>query len=393
MRVALIAGPDAGHAYPVLALGAELLRRGHAVRIGTGPDYRAEVERAGMEFFVLPLLAPQAEDVDIAHRLWNRAGQMAPPLAEMLRSWDCDVVVADTLTRAGGFAAELLGVPWVELIPHYLPDPDPALPPVGLGRLPSTRPWRRFDDASIRRRQEASLAQGRAHRDRIRASIGLTDPGGPVLRLVCNLPSLEHPRARWPGDVHLVGPLSWEPPLDPLPLPDGNEPLVVVTDSTASTAASLLAEPALKGLRNAGVRLVLTTTRDLTPWSEGCVVGKGPHGPLLDAAAVAVGPGGGGFLMKAMARGVPMVVIPLMGDQRESASRVVASGAGRRLPPHLLSPTTLRASVLRVLHDDRYAAAAAGLADEAADLGRPRAAALVEAVGAGDRPVGRGPQR
>lgn len=393
MRIALIAGPDAGHAYPVLALGAELLRRGHTVRVGTGPDYQAEVDRAGMEFFVLPFLAPQAEDVDIAHRLWNRAGQMAPPLAEMLRAWEPDLVVADTLTRAGGFAAELLGIAWVELIPHYLPDLDPALPPVGLGRLPSTRLWRRIDDASIRRRQETSLAQGRAHRDRVRASIGLTEPGGPVVRLVCNLPSLEHPRARWPGDVHLVGPLSWEPPLAPFDLPDGTEPLVVVTDSTASTAASFLAEPALKGLRNAGVRLALTTGKAVSPWSRGCVVGKGPHGPLLDAAAVAVGPGGGGFLMKAMARGVPMVVIPLMGDQRESASRVVAAGAGRRLAPQLLSPTTLRASVLRVLHDDRYARAAARLAAEAADLGPPRAAEIVEAVGAGRRPVGRGPQR
>jgi UDP:flavonoid glycosyltransferase YjiC (YdhE family) len=393
MRVALIAGPDAGHAYPIIALGAELLQRGHAVRVGTGPDYQGEVERAGMEFFVLPLLAPQAEDVDIAHRLWTRAGQMAPPLADMLRSWTPDLVVSDTLTAAGGFAAELLGLPWIEVIPHYLPDPDPALPPVGLGRLPSTRPWRRLDDASIRRRQQTSLAIGAAHRDRVRASIGLSGAGRAAARLVCNLPSLEHPRARWPGDVHLVGPLSWEPPLNPLPLPDGTEPLVVVTDSTASTAASFLAEPAVRGLRNAGVRLAVTTSQPVTPWSRACVVGKGPHGPLLDAAAVAVGPGGGGFLMKTMARGVPMVVIPLMGDQRESASRVTAAGAGRRLSPALLSPTTLRASVLRVLHDDRYARAAARLAAEAADLGPRRAAQIVEAIAAGETPVGRGPQR
>lgn len=393
MRVALIAGPDAGHAYPILALAVELRDRGHVVRVGTGPDYGPQVTAADLEFFVLPLLAPQAEDVDIAHRLWNRGGQMAPPLADRLRPWRPDLVVADTLTTAGGFAAELLGVPWVEVIPHYLTDPDPALPPVGLGRLPSRLPWRRLDDASIRRRQQISLEQGRAHRERVRASIGLTSAGGPAARLVCNLPSLEYPRARWPGDTHLVGPLSWEPPGDPLPLPEGDEPLVVVTDSTASTADSILAAPALRGLRNAGVRLVVTSSAPVVGWPDRCVVGRGPHGPLLDAAAVAVGPGGGGFLMKAMSRGVPMVVVPLMGDQRETAARVVAAGAGRRLSPRVLSPTTLRASVLAVLHDDRYRQAAARLAAEAAMLGPGRAADVLEAVAAGRRPVVRGPQR
>jgi UDP:flavonoid glycosyltransferase YjiC (YdhE family) len=47
---------------------------------------------------------------------------------------------------------------------------------------------------------------------------------------------------------------------------------------------------------------------------------------LLAEAALAVGPGGGGFVAKAAAAGVPMVVVPGHGDQREAAARLREAG-------------------------------------------------------------------
>jgi UDP:flavonoid glycosyltransferase YjiC (YdhE family) len=294
---------------------------------------------------------------------------------------------------SGAFAAELIGVPWIEEIPHYLPDPDPALPPVGLGRTPSRRPLRRWDDARIRRRQSISVASGAALRDAARARLGIPASSGRVARLVANLPGLEHPRSRWPGDTHLVGPLSWDPPGEPLPVPPGHEPLVVVTDSSANTVPRSLGELALRGLRHAGIRLVVTTREPLDAWPAGCVVGTGPHEPLFAQADVILTPGGGGGLGKAFRHGVPVVVAPLQGDQREAAARVVAAGAGRRLRDWQWSPRLLRAAVVAVLHDERYRAGAERLQAQARGLGADHAARIVLAIAAGQRPVARGPQR
>ncbi|MBW3620879.1 MAG: glycosyl transferase [Actinobacteria bacterium] len=395
LRVALIAGPDPGHAFNALGLGVVLAARGHDVTIGTGTQHQRAAEDAGLRFVELPLLAPTARDGDMGHLIWGRGAEMAPPLAELLRPLRLDVVVSDVLTRAGSFAAELLGVPWVELSPHHLFEPDPAIPPVGMGRAPARTWWRRRSDDRIRRAQQASLDEGAALERDVRRGLGLPPDGGePEARLLCTLPALELEREDWPAEAHVVGPMGWEPDWPPLAPPEGTAPLVLVTDSTASTVRRSLAETALDGLRHADVRLVVTTGRDdLVVDRRGVRVGRAPHGPLLDAAAVAVGPGGGGFVAKALVRGVPLVVVPLMGDQRETAGRVQHRGLGRQLSPRWCSPTTLRVAVEHVLADPRYTTRAREVAADARarGLGPDLAAGLVEAAARGAVPASAGP--
>ncbi|MBW3657498.1 MAG: glycosyl transferase [Actinobacteria bacterium] len=395
LSVALVAGPDPGHAFNVLGLGEVLAARGHDVTIGTGTQHRAATESAGLRFVELPLLAPTDRDHDMGQLIWGRGAEMATPLAELLRPLAPDVVVSDVLTRAGAFAAELLGVPWVELSPHHLFEPDPAIPPVGLGRAPATTWWRRRSDDRIRRAQQASLDHGAELEAEVRRRIGLPPDGpGAEARLLCTLPALELRRQDWPRDAHVVGPMGWEPAWDRLAPPDGTAPLVVVTDSTASTVRRSLAETALDGLRYADVRLVVTTGRDdLDADRAGVRIGRAPHGPLLDEAALAVGPGGGGFVAKALVRGVPLVLVPLMGDQRETAGRVRHRGLGRSLKPRWTTPTTLRLTVEHVLADRTYADRARGVADDARarGLGPDLAAGLVEAAAARDVPPSTGP--
>ena len=379
-HIAVVAGPDLGHAVPCLALAGALHRRGHRVTFASGRDHERAAVGVGCGFVELPLLAPTPRDADMGYRLWGRAAEMAPPLAERLRDDVPDLVVADVLTRAGAFAAELLGRPWVELSPHHLMEPGRDVPPVGLGRLPARSPWRRWDDARIRGKQEASLAVGRGQERAARRRIGLRgDDGRPQARMVATLPGLEYPRVDWPEDAHVVGAMDLDPPWPPLAPPPGDEPLVVVTDSTASTVDSSLAAVALEALRDTGLRVVVTTGRGDLPGWPGAVVGRGPHGPLLDRAAVAVGPGGHGFVGKALTRGVPLVVVPGIGDQRETATRLRWTGAGRAVPPRRLSARTLRWAVLQAVHDGRYAEAARRLADGARGLGPDHAAQVAEA--------------
>ncbi len=392
-RIVLVSGPDPGHALPVLGVARALRARGHDTVVATGTQRQTLVEDEGHRFVELPLLAPTPGDDDFGHVLWRRAGQMAPPLRDLLAPLRPDLLVVDTLTSVGGFVADLLGVPWVEVVPHHLMDPDPEVPPVGLGARPSRRgPRRRFHD-HIRTAQAASVEEGRALRDEVRAELGLGPPAGPVLRLLQTLPGLEPARSAWPPDAHVVGQLAIDPPGPLPPLPEGDGALVVVTETTASALSTTTAQLAVEAFGGDPFRrVVITTGESLGPLPSNVVAARAPHGPLLDRAAIAIGPGGGGFTAKALSRGVPLVVLPAGGDQRETAARVERSGAGvwfrtgGRDEARRLSET-----VDLLLGSRRVRRAAAALAEGAAGLGPERAATLVEAVLAGSAPAATGP--
>lgn len=365
-RVAIVAGPDPGHALPALGLGAALARAGHEVRCWSGAGHDATAASVGIGLERLPLLAPHPDDADLGFRLWGRGAQMAVPLATQLAGFRPDLVVADVLTRCGQFAAQLLEVPWVELTPHHLDEPDDDLPPVGLGRQPARHALRRADDRRLVRHQRRSRALGSAQATRAARSIGLHGAAVPVHRLIGTVRGLEYPRRRWPPDTTWVGPLALDPVGPPLEPPPGRAPLIVVTDSTATDVSRSLGARAITALRGCDVRLVVTSGWLPAQRAPGLVVGTGPHGPLLAEADVAVSPGGFGFVGKAVGAGVPTVTVPFQGDQRETAARLVWQGAGRALPLRRGHGWRLRTAIRRVGSDGATRAAARQLAAEVA---------------------------
>ncbi|WP_052668340.1 glycosyltransferase [Nitriliruptor alkaliphilus] len=367
--IGCIVGPDPGHALPVLGIGAALRRRGHEVTVWTGRRHASLAAHHDLAWRELPLLAPQPGDEDLGVRLHARPVGMARALTPDVARTAPDLLIVDTLTRAGALTAGLLDVPHVEVVPHHLPDPALDLPPVGLGRpLPRT-PWRRLDDRQIVRRQLASHAVGERQASAAAADLGLSAWPGADLRLLQTLPSLERARGVWPTDTVIAGPLALDPALPPLLPPDGDAPLVVVTDSTATALDRSLAETAIRALQSADVRLVVTTAGLPARRDGRIVVGLAPHGPLLAHADVAVSPGGGGFITKAAAAAVPQVVVPLAGDQREAAARLRDVHAARIVRPSRCTPRALRWAIVRALSDTRSRAVAARLAAEAAELG------------------------
>jgi UDP:flavonoid glycosyltransferase YjiC (YdhE family) len=372
--IACIVGPDPGHALPVLGIAAALRRRGHRVTVWTGRRHRDLARHHDLTWRELPLLAPQPGDHDLGVRLHGRSVGMARMLTPEVAGSDPDLLLVDTLTRAGALTAAQLQRPYVEVVPHHLPDPSVDLPPIGLGRpLPRT-PWRRADDRQLVRRQLASYAEGDRQAAAAAAKLGLSAWPAPVLRLLQTLPSLERPRPDWPADTVVAGPLALDPLVPPLRAPAGDAPLVIVTDSTANALDRSLADTALRGLRGLDIRLVVTTGQRPARRERDVVVGVGPHGPLLADAAVAVSPGGGGFITKAAAAGVPQVVVPLAGDQREAAARLRDVHAARVLRPRRCSPRTMRWAVVRALQDRRQRDASQRLAREAGALGAEFAA-------------------
>jgi UDP:flavonoid glycosyltransferase YjiC (YdhE family) len=93
---------------------------------------------------------------------------------------------------------------------------------------------------------------------------------------------------------------------------------------------------------------------------------------VLERAVCAVTHGGMGATQKALARGVPVCVVPFGRDQLEVARRVELAGAGTRLPKGRLRPDRLRAAVRQAR---TRTAGAQRIARAFADAGGARVAA------------------
>ncbi|GGK41776.1 glycosyltransferase [Nocardia camponoti] len=373
MRVAIVAGPDPGHAFPAIALSLRLLAAGDEPVLFTGPRWLDAARDAGISVRRLRGLAPRPtdNDADAGARIHDRAAHIAtenlPEIGAMLP----DLVVSDVLTAGGGMAAERLGLPWVELSPHPLYLPSKALPPIGSGLAPGEGVRGRLRDSILRTMTERDIRRGGRERADARVSIGLpAEEPGPAARLIATLPALEVDRPDWPERTHLVGPLLWEPTDDELPLPPGDAPLVVVAPSTAQTGVASMVETVLEGLAGMGVRVAVSTLDtppvDLPSWAT---AGLGRQDTLLAKAAVVVGGGGHGLLAKSLAAGVPIVTIPGGGDQWELANRAARHGASVLVRP--LTAEAVGAAVRTVLDDPAFAVAAASAAAGLAEVADP----------------------
>jgi MGT family glycosyltransferase len=172
----------------------------------------------------------------------------------------------------------------------------------------------------------------------------------PPLVLYMTAEPFEYARGDWPESIVMVGPCEWEPPAEvPTWLDDINFPIVLVTTSSEFQDDGRLVQAALEGLAGEPVAVVATVPAGdavgFHPPANAHVERFVPHAAVLDRAVCAVTHGGMGATQKALARGVPVCVVPFGRDQLEVARRVEVAGAGTRLPAGRLRPDRLRAKV------------------------------------------------
>lgn len=401
LRILLGAFGDPGHAFPVIALGRELARRGHAVTLQTWVKWRAHVEAEGMTFAAAPEyhVFPTKGRPLKPYEAVVKAARETLPLVEAVRP---HCVVADILTLAPAMAGEMAGVPVGTIVPHVDPRPAPGFPPFALGaRLPRTALgralWQRVDPIVGR-----GLEQGRRELNETRRRLGLRPldhvHGGlsRELCLVATLPHLEYPRPVPEPGTHTVGPLLWElpgePGVAPPPEPAGT-PVVLVAPSTSQDPEHRMLRAALAGLADLPVRVIATWNRrvpdpPLEVPGNAVVVDWLSYAKTMPRCDVVVCHGGHGTLMRALASGCAVVCCPAAGDMNENAARVAWASLGTRLPRRLVTPRGVRYAVEQALGSPRIRAQVAGAAAWCrANDGAARAADLVEAFGADRAPA------
>lgn len=382
MRIVCASIPGPGHAYPMLAVARALAARGHEVVFASGDRHARDAEQAGARLVELPKVGGSPLD-DL--RLYDDAAAMAEAFLPDLKALAPDAVVYDVITLAPGLAAEALGVPAATLIIHSLHTPSRDLPPFGFGEPPGRGPVGRVRDSWMRKGKVRDMERTRAELNGARARLGLPPTEridaqlSPDLVLVATLPSLELPRSDWPSYAHVVGPCLWDAEGEVPALPEGDEPLVLIAASTAHDHGALL-RASLDAVERLGVRAIVTAGASEMPRALPPRVVSAPfapHDPILARASATICNGGHGILARSLSSGVPVVVVPNHGDQKENGYRAARAGAGIRVAEP--RPRRLARALRRVLSDSSYRAAAARLREEAAAIDGPgRAAQLVE---------------
>jgi MGT family glycosyltransferase len=412
----------------IMPIVGELVARGHRVRVLAGPGirdarlpvsarFRERIAAAGAElvafpepevhpFDAVPTPGPAREEqppVEAAEARRARVLLWAPAWADAvareLEREPADVVAADFELLGALCAAEARGVPAAALV-HTVPwRPLPGVPARGpRGDRPEPTAEARARDGAARARWTAiSVADGLPPVNLARARAGLApllDPFQQYDRaervLVLAPAAFDFPANALPGNVRYVGtPFddAGAPPWAPPWPADDARPLVVASLSTLQQGQEPLLHRVCEALGTLPVRALVTVGPALDPGRfpaapNMAVESFVPHAAVLPRAAAMVTQCGLGTVMKALAQSVPLVCIPLVGDQADNAARVVAQGAGVRLPSDA-SSERIRAAVRHVLDEPRlrdgarrFAAAFAG-----ADGARTAARELVDLVG------------
>jgi MGT family glycosyltransferase len=197
------------------------------------------------------------------------------------------------------------------------------------------------------------------------------------LMLITTAEPFEYPRTDWPEQTVLVGPCEWEPPIEaPAWLAGVTDPIVLVTTSSEAQDDGRLVQVALDALAGEPFHLVATVPAGIRERyripPNAHVEEFVPHSAVLGSAVVAVTHGGMGATQKALARGVPVCVVPFGRDQHEVAQRVRASGCGTTIKPNRLTPERLRAAILAARD---LASGARRVGNDLASAGGPVAAA------------------
>jgi UDP:flavonoid glycosyltransferase YjiC (YdhE family) len=357
-RFLFVTWDGAGNLVPTLGLARRLAARQHDVRVLGHRSIDARVGRAGWRFRELRWTA----DVDsargrdggddmhaMARQVWFDGGICAEVRDELSRE-SADVLVGDCLLPAALCTAEAMELPAVALF-------HGALTPFLSGP---------FADL---------LARMLAPLNDIRTDLQLA-PVDRVpdvydrcaLSVVASPREFEPPRPL-PGNVAFAGPFLDAPPLlspDADTIDGTTSAPILVSFSTSQQGHLPVLQRVVEALSAAGLRALVTTgpaidPRDLRGGSSVEIVRFVAHDLILRHAALVITHAGMGTVMSALARGVPLLCLPVGRDQFFNAARVAALGAGRTLDAGA-EPAAIAAAVDALLADSAAADAARHMA-------------------------------
>jgi MGT family glycosyltransferase len=374
-----------GTVAPELGAVRRVTTQGHRVVVLAEDTMAAEVHAVGAEFLPWSQAPNRASrrPEDDPYRDWEcknpkqlferlmetqfvgPAGAYAADTSRAVAEHRPDAVMSSIFAVGAMVAAQGKQLPLAVLVPNVYPLPTAGLPPFGSGLPPARTPFGHVAHAALRRLVDRMFDRGLRRLNALRASYGLpplrhfwdqvrsADQQLVLTSRAFDLPATHPENVRYVGAV-LDDPL-WAEPWTP---PGGEEPLVLVAMSSTYMEQQSSLQSVVDALGTLPVRGLVTTGPALdpdviTPAANVTVVASAPHAQVLEHARAVVTHGGHGTVMKTLAAGLPMVVMPHGRDQKDNGVRVRAHGAGLVLP-RSASSRRIATAVQRVLDDSSF---------------------------------------
>lgn len=362
-----------GDVQPFVALGQELQKYGHRVRLATHPAFDSFVRDADLEFYPIggdpkelmaymvknPGLIPSMESLregdiqrkrtmiaEILDGCWKSCTE---PDLQSQQPFVADAIIANPPSFAHVHCAQALGVPlhlmftmpWTstKAFPHPLAnfkvgDIDPEVINYASYGIVEWLTWQGLGDIINKFRRSLDLE-----------AVPTTE--GPVLAEVlqipftyCWSPALVPKPADWPSHIDVCGfffrdPPAYSPPTNIVGfLQAGAPPVYIGFGSIVVDDPDKMTCTILEAIRMCGVRAIIS--RGWSNLGEGypsqssdvLFIDDWPHEWLFQHVEAVVHHGGAGTAACGLRNACPTVVVPFFGDQPFWGEMVVAAGAG-----------------------------------------------------------------
>jgi MGT family glycosyltransferase len=388
---------DTGHLLRILDLAEGLRARGHRVLVHTHASAADTVKASSIEFVPFARVSDFVEQARraMAERPWwmpklvvarstlyEHSLQLARELESILRREKVDCLVGDYTSWGAAWAAERVGIPYASAgNPGSIVMSDELL----LTFLEAP-PFRIFT---------WSPALAHAAGDRLlplraaRADFGLRPSPDRTAELVRSAISRElhiiTAHRGFAGDTPLrdnqlfVGSTEFNVSTDDRRDTMHIEPGTVVASTTTTHMDGGLFRRVLEAVSTMRIPILATSSgADDIPAGLGAHIRIEryiPHDVVFPRARALITHGGWGTVGRALLHGLPMLVIPLFGDQLLNAKLVERAGLGRRLPLAKATPEAIRAELRALLADHALHARAQRVAAEIKQLKAEQVAA------------------
>jgi zeaxanthin glucosyltransferase len=409
--------PGPSHIKNMSAIGRELVRRGHRFTLFHVPELEAQVLHEGVEFAPLrqsvtpgstPIPYPvesRQEGTSIKNFL-SFAKESATLVCDVapaaLRAARVDCVLADMAQPAAATAAEHLGLPYVTIC-HAVPlHRSASVPPDFLPWTYRTSWWAKVRNTLAYQFRDLMIYPLHRRLNHYRARWGLRPyripehSFSPFAQITQLVKEFDFPRPNLPRCFHYVGPYR-RIPRDQTPFPfdrlDGR-PLVYASLGTSQGDRSDLWSAIGAGCAELNVQLVISLggapRSNQIARLEGSplVVDYAPQFGILTRASAMITHAGLNTVMEALAAGVPMLAVPITGDQFGVAARIAYRGVGRIVPLAGFQAAGVKSAVKQLLSEPAYRMRAAEVRRAIEGTrGAEAAAEIVEQVVLTHKPV------